>query len=71
MFNLHDFLMQGLLDAVGKMADYQIILNAIGWQEKGVLNDVDLANIQKAIEDKNYVPPIEEDIPMEEINRGE
>ena len=67
MFSLHDFLMQGLLDAVGKMADYQIILNAIGWQEKGVLNDVDLATIQKAIEDKNYVPPIEE-MPMEEID---
>ncbi len=58
MFNLHDFILMGLLDAVGKMADYQVILNAAGWQQKGVLTDPDLAEIQKRIEEKNT--PVEE-----------
>ena len=49
MFNLREFIKKGLLDAVGKMADYQIILNAAGWHEKGVLEESDLAEIQQAI----------------------
>ena len=53
MFNLQSFLMQGFLNAVGKMADYQIILNASGWFEKGVLYETDLAIIQEAINNKN------------------
>ena len=35
------------------MADYQIILNAAGWFEKGVLTESDLAEIQTAIDEKN------------------
>lgn len=50
MFNLKDFVKSGLLKAVGKMADYQVILNAAGWLEKGVLDEADLAEIQTAIE---------------------
>lgn len=50
MFNLRDFIKQGFLKAVGKMADYQIILNAAGWHEKGVLTEKDLAEIHGAIE---------------------
>lgn len=50
MFNLKDFVKKGLLGAVGKMADYQVILNAVGWHEKGVLEEEDLAEIQTAIE---------------------
>ena len=50
MFNLRDFIKRGLLDAVGKMADYQVILNATGWYEKGVLLEEDLADISIAIE---------------------
>ena len=46
MFSLKNFIKKGLLDAVGKMADYQIILNAAGWHEKGVLDESDLAEIQ-------------------------
>ena len=30
MFNLTEFIKKGLLNAVGKMADYQVILNAAG-----------------------------------------
>lgn len=50
MFSLHDFIFKGLKDAVGKMADYQIILNAAGWLEKGVLLESDLAEINALIE---------------------
>lgn len=50
MFSLKDFIKKGLLNAVGKMADYQIILNAAGWLEKGVLDEVDLAEINAKIE---------------------
>ena len=49
MFSLRDFVKNGFIKAVGKMADYQIILNAAGWLEKGVLNEDDLADIQLAI----------------------
>ena len=50
MFNLKDFIKKGLLDAVGKMADYQVILNAAGWMEKGVLDEADLAEVNAKIE---------------------
>ena len=49
MFSFRDFVKSGFLRAVGKMADYQIILNAAGWLEKGVLTEDDLAEIQTAI----------------------
>lgn len=53
MFNLASFIKNGFIAAVGRMADYQIILNAAGWFEKGVLSEADLAEIQAAIDDKN------------------
>lgn len=54
MFSLREFIKKGFLSAVGKMADYQIILNAASWQEKGVLTEEDLAEINTAI-DAQYV----------------
>ena len=45
MFNLREFIKRGLLEAIGSMADYQIILNAAGWFDKGVLTESDLAEI--------------------------
>lgn len=50
MFKLSSFIKKGLLDAVGKMADYWVIMNAVGWMEKGVLSETDLAEINEAIE---------------------
>ena len=52
-FNMRDFIKKGLLDAVGKMADYQVILNAAGWHEKSVLTEEDLAELQALIDVKN------------------
>ena len=53
MFSLSTFIKNGFIAAVGRMADYQIILNAAGWYDKGVLTDADIAEIQAAIDDKN------------------
>lgn len=64
MFSLRNFVFTGLMDAIGKMADYQVILNAMGWFEKGVLIEDDLASIQATIE-AQYPAEIEE-IPVEE-----
>lgn len=61
MFSLHDFVMKGLLNAVGKLADYQIIMNALGWMEKGVLAEADLAIINEAI-DKLHPIETEEEV---------
>ena len=55
MFNLKDYIKKGLLNAVGKMADYQVILNSVGWMEKGVLDEADLADINAKIE-AQYAP---------------
>ena len=67
MFNLGSFIKSGFIAAVGKMADYQIILNAAGWFEKGVLSESDLAEIQAAIDDKNTRIAAEEAAQIEEV----
>ena len=59
MFKLRDFIKDGFIKAVGKMADYQIILNAAGWFEKGVLLEEDLEEIQGAI-NAQYAEVVEE-----------
>lgn len=69
---LRNFVKKGLLDAVGKMADYQIILNAMGWFEKGVLLEEDLEEINRAIEESHKEPePVEieemDTEPVEEV----
>lgn len=66
MFRLNEFIKKGLLDAVGKLADYQVILNAAGWHEKGVLNEDDLAEISAKIE-AQYIEAEPEAIPQSEI----
>ena len=57
-FTLKNYIKRGLIAAVGKMADYQIILNSAGWMEKGVLSEDDLMEIQAAI-DAQYQQPEE------------
>lgn len=62
MFDLREFVKNGFLKAVGKMPDYQIILNAAGWLEKGVLTEDDLAEIEAAIEARHPVEVVEEEM---------
>lgn len=68
MFDLKEFIKKGLLSAVGKMADYQVILNAAGWLEKGVLTEDDLAEINNMIESQ-YIKQEEviEEIPQDNL----
>ena len=64
MFRLKNFIKKGLLNAVGKMADYQVILNSVGWMEKGVLDEADLAEINEKIE-AQYPVEIPEEVSEE------
>lgn len=59
MFSFRNFVKNGFLKAIGEMADYQIILNASAYYEKGVLTEEDLAEINIAME--NYQP---EEVPV-------
>ena len=52
-FNMREYIKKGFIDAIGKMSDYQIILNSAGYAEKGVLTEVDLAEINSLIKEKN------------------
>ena len=66
MFNFREYIKKGFLNAVGKMSDYQIILNSAGYLEKGVLTEDDLEEINQAIENQYVVEEIpEETIPEE------
>ena len=62
MFSLREYLKRGFLDAVGKMSDYQIILNSAGWMEKGVLTEEDLAEINAKIEAQYPAEPEESEL---------
>lgn len=53
MFDLRAFIKKGFIDAIGKLSDYKIRLNAVGWLEKGVLTEDDLLEIDNLIEEKN------------------
>lgn len=65
MFSLREFLMKGFKDAVGNMADYQIILNATGYYEKNVLTEDDLSELQALVDEKNT--PVEVSEPPADI----
>ena len=60
MFDYRKFLMTGFRNAIGKMADYKVILNANGYYEKGVLNEDDLAELQGMIDAKNSLSGADE-----------
>ena len=61
MFNYREILMVGFRNAVGKMADYKVILNANGYYEKGVLTEEDLSELQQMINAKNSLEECTED----------
>ena len=72
MFNYKEFLMTGFKNAVGKMADYQVIFNANGYYEKGVLTEEDLAELQRMIDEKNKpAEEITDEQSIEELQEGE
>ena len=70
MFDLGMFIKTGLMNAVGQMPTYKIILNAAGWLDKGVLTESDLAEIHAVIEEYNALPEISEEV-IEETEEPE
>lgn len=66
MFKLNEFIKKGLLDSIGKMPDYWVIINATGWYDKAVLTLEDLAEINAKIEEKNTPVEVEELVEGEE-----
>lgn len=66
MFNMREYIKQGFIDAIGKMSDYQIILNSAGYAEKGVLLEEDLEEISALLKEKNS-KEIENSSSVEEI----
>ncbi len=71
MFNYREFLMQGFKNAVGKMADYQIIFNANGFYEKGVLTENDLSELQELINGKNIAVEMAEEAEADDVAGSE
>ena len=71
MFSFREFLKKGFLDAVGKMADYQIRLNAFGYYDKGVLTEEDLAEIDAAINAQYIVAEETEEEPGEAVEESD
>ena len=53
-FSFKDCLKNALIKAVGSKPDFEIILAAAKWVEKGVLVEADVEEIQATI-DKQYV----------------
>lgn len=63
MFSMREYVKKGFLNAVGKQPDYWIILNSVGYAEKGILLQDDLAEIQAKIDEQyNVTENIEENI---------
>lgn len=53
MFSFRDYMLKGFIASIGKMEDYQIILNSGAYREKGVLTEDDLDKIERLIDAKN------------------
>lgn len=60
-FSMKDCLKTAFIQAVGKKPDYEIILAAAGWLEKGVLVETDIAEIQAKIDEQYIVEEITEE----------
>lgn len=69
-FELGKFLKKGFIDAIGKKPTYKIVLDSAEWYKLGVLTEVDLAEINAALEATEEYNKIEaeqtEDVLVEE-----
>ena len=64
---LKRFVKKTLMDAIGHQPDYWVEANALGWYEKGVLEEADLMEIEEAINAKNTPEPEAEPEPEEAV----
>ena len=65
-FELGKFLKKGFIDAIGKKPTYKIVLDSAEWYKLGVLTEIDLAEINSALEANDEHNDTENDIPIEE-----
>lgn len=63
---LHNFTLSALKKAIGSMPDFWVMNNALGWFDKGVLTEADLAELQALIDEKNAPAPEPEPEPEPE-----
>ena len=52
MFSLRDFILKGIKGSIGKEPDYKVIQNTAGWLDKGVLEESDVEEISKLIDEQ-------------------
>ena len=57
MFSMREFVKRGLIEAIGKQPTYWVIMNSVGYLEKGILLQEDLAEINEKL-----TPVVEEEI---------
>lgn len=65
-FSFKDCLKNALVQAVGSKPDFEIILAAAKWVEKGVLVEADVEEIQAAIDEQYAVKEPTEEAAMDE-----
>lgn len=71
MFSLREFVKKGFISAIGKMEDYQIILKSADWHEKGVLEALDLEEINNAIAAQYEEPEVPKTVYEETLEQLE
>ena len=49
MFNMHDFVIKTIIGMVGKEPEYKVRQYALGWLEKDVLTEEDLAVVETRV----------------------
>lgn len=62
---LHNFVMKGLLESIGKMPDYWVINSSLNWYDKGILTQEDLEQINEKltpapVEEEEIIGSVEE-----------
>lgn len=65
-FSFKECLKNALVQAVGSKPDFEIILAAAKWVEKGVLVEADVEEIQAAIDEQYSVKEPTEEAAMDE-----
>lgn len=65
-FSFKDCLKNALIQAIGSKPDFEIILAAAKWVEKGVLVEADVEEIQAAIDEQYAVKEATEEAAMDE-----
>ena len=62
MFNIHDFVFETILGMIGKEPEYKVRQYALGWFEKNVLTEDDLAYMEtRYAELEAQQTPVEEE----------